>query len=114
MRSPLFSIINLHRCFIESIKLIRTEFGILSHSSVINCSNSLKFPGLRLSTFVLTMFQRFSIGLRSGLLEGQSKTIGTLFWRKSFAVCEVCLVRSELSPYRDNRGSVSDMNDRIG
>src|SRR6185312_1661690 len=69
MQSPLFSIINFHRCFIESIKLIRTEFGILSHSSAINCSNSLQFLGSRLSTFVLTMIQRFSIELRSRLLE---------------------------------------------
>src|SRR6185369_14101046 len=87
---PLFSIIISHLRLIDLIQLIRTLFGILSHSSAIYCSNSERFLGMCISTFLLTIAQRFSIGFKSGLLESQSITSGKFSLKNARAIRLVC------------------------
>ena len=90
MRSPLHSMTSSHRRFIDRTNPIRVVCGISSHSSTINRRKSLTFFGIFLSTFLLTILQRFSIGFRSGLLEGQSIISGILSRRKFLARRLVC------------------------
>src|SRR6185312_13086647 len=77
-----FSIISSQRCLIEPTRFFITVSGILLHSSTINCSSSLIFLGIRFSTLPFTIAHKFSIGFKSGLLDGQSMTTGAFSSRK--------------------------------
>ena len=47
------------------------------HSSFINCSKSSIFRGILFSTFLFTIAHKFSMGFKSGLLDGHSSISGT-------------------------------------
>ncbi len=50
----------------------KTSGGILAHSSIQYASRSLRLRGFRAATRTFSSHQRFSIGLRSGFMAGQS------------------------------------------
>src|SRR6185312_9590381 len=70
--------------------------GMAFHSSTIKRSNLPRFWGILFSTLSLTIAQRFSMGLRSGLLLGQSITLGTfpegMIWLGGWYVLDRYLV----------------------
>src|SRR5437879_8063763 len=68
-----------------------TLFGIAFHSSIINYCNSTKLLGIRNSAFLLMIAHKFSMGFKSGLLDGQSITSGTFSFKNSLARRLVCL-----------------------
>jgi hypothetical protein len=61
-----------HRRGIESTNLVKTETGILAHSAFSIAKKSSWFRGLRPLQRRSSSSQMCSIGLRSGLCEGQS------------------------------------------
>ena len=58
----------------KSLSLVHLATVIFAHSSRQNCSSSFKLDGFRSCTAIFKSYHRFSIGLRSGLWLGHSKT----------------------------------------
>ena len=68
---------NHYETFSPQVKLqLQVSWGvsIFAHSSRQNCSSSFKLVGFHWYTSIFKLYHRFSIGLRSGLWLGHSKT----------------------------------------
>ena len=93
-----------------SISLAHLATGIFAHSSRQNCSSSFKLYGFRWCTAIFKSYHRFSIGLRSELWLGHSKTF-KCFPLNHLSVClAVCL--GSLSCWKGNlRPSLKSLED---
>ncbi len=68
------------------------DLGILCHSSLqILLSSSVRLDGKRWWTAIFRSLQRCSIGFKSGLWLGHSRTVTELLWSHSFVILAVCL-----------------------
>ncbi len=76
------------------------DLGILCHSSLQILSSSVRLDGKRWWTVIFRSFQRCSIGFKSGLWLGHSRTVTELLWSHSFVILAVCL--GSLSCWRVN------------
>ncbi len=65
--------------------------GILCHSSLQILSSSVRLDGKRWWTAIFRSLQRCSIGFKSGLWLGHSRTVTELLWSHSFIILAVCL-----------------------
>ncbi len=65
--------------------------GILCHSSLQILSSSVRLDGKRWWTAIFRSLQRCSIGFKSGLWLGHSRTVTELLWSHSFVILAVCL-----------------------
>ena len=74
-----------------SISFAHLDLGIFFHSSLHICSSSIKLDGERRWTAILKSFHRFSMGFKSALLLGHSRTYTFLFWSHSSVALAVCL-----------------------
>ena len=88
--APPESIIIKHLVFIESIKLFTVCLSTFCHSLCIKVSNSSIFDCFRFSTRLFRIDHIFSIGLRSGLLGGQTIFFGTSRSKNSLAALLLC------------------------
>ncbi len=68
------------------------DLGILCHSSLQILSSSVRLDGKRWWTAIFRSLQRCSIGFKSGLWLGHSRTVTELLWSHSFVILAVCLV----------------------
>ncbi len=64
--------------------------GILCHSSLQILSSSVRLDGKH-RTAIFRSLQRCSIGFKSGLWLGHSRTVTELLWSHSFIILAVCL-----------------------
>ncbi len=67
------------------------DLGILCHSSLQILSSSVRLDGKRWWTAIFRSLQRCSIGFKSGLWLGHSRTVTELLWSHSFVILAVCL-----------------------
>ncbi len=67
------------------------DLGILCHSSLQILSSSVRLDGKRWWTAIFRSLQRSSIGFKSGLWLGHSRTVTELLWSHSFIILAVCL-----------------------
>ncbi len=67
------------------------DLGTLCHSSLQILSSSVRLDGKRWWTAIFRSLQRCSIGFKSGLWLGHSKTVTELLWSHSFVILAVCL-----------------------
>ncbi len=67
------------------------DLGILCHSSFQILSSSVRLDGKRWWTAIFRSLQRCSIGFKSGLWLGHSRTVTELLWSHSFVILAVCL-----------------------
>ncbi len=67
------------------------DLGILCHSSLQILSSSVRLDGKRWWTAIFRSVQRCSIGFKSGLWLGHSRTVTELLWSHSFVILAVCL-----------------------
>ncbi len=67
------------------------DLGILCHSSLQILSSSVRLDGKRCWTAIFRSLQRCSIGFKSGLWLGHSRTVTELLWSHSFVILAVCL-----------------------
>ena len=67
------------------------DLGIFCHSSVQICSSSIKFDEKRRWPAIFKSFHRFSMGFKSWLWLGHSRTFTLLFWNHSSVALAVCL-----------------------
>ncbi len=67
------------------------DLGILCHSSLQILSSSVRLDGKRWWTAIFRSLQRCSIGFKSGLWLGHSRTVTELLWSHSFVNLAVCL-----------------------
>ncbi len=67
------------------------DLGILCHSSLQILSSSVRLDGKRWWTAIFRSLQRCSIGFKSGLWLGRSRTVTELWWSHSFVILAVCL-----------------------
>ncbi len=67
------------------------DLGILCHSSLQIFSSSVRLDGKRWWTAIFRSLQRCSIGFKSGLWLGHSRTVTELLWSHSFVILAVCL-----------------------
>ncbi len=67
------------------------DLGILCHSSLQILSSSVRLDGKRWWTAIFRSLQRCSIGFKSGLCLGHSRTVTELLWSHSFVILAVCL-----------------------
>ncbi len=67
------------------------DLGILCHSSLQILSSSVRLVGKRWWTAIFRSLQRCSIGFKSGLWLGHSRTVTELLWSHSFVILAVCL-----------------------
>ncbi len=67
------------------------DLGILCHSSLQIISSSVRLDGKRWWTAIFRSLQRCSIGFKSGLWLGHSRTVTELLWSHSFVILAVCL-----------------------
>ncbi len=67
------------------------DLGILCHSSLQILSSSVRLDGKRWWTVIFRSLQRCSIGFKSGLWLGHSRTVTELLWSHSFVILAVCL-----------------------
>ncbi len=65
--------------------------GILCHSSLQILSSSVRLDGKCWWTAIFRSLQRCSIGFKSGLWLGHSRTVTELLWSHSFVILAVCL-----------------------
>jgi len=65
--------------------------GILCHFSLQILSSSVRLDGKRWWTAIFRSLQRCSIGFKSGLWLGHSRTATEFMWSHSFVVLAVCL-----------------------
>ncbi len=65
--------------------------GILCHSSLQILSSSVRLDGKHWWTAIFRSLQRCSIGFKSGLWLGHSRTVTELLWSHSFVILAVCL-----------------------
>ncbi len=72
-------------------KFFTPGFGILCHSSLQILSSSVRLDGKRWWTAIFRSLQRCSIGFKSGLWLGHSRTVTELLWSHSFVILAVCL-----------------------
>jgi len=78
-------------------------FSVLSfsHSSLQNLSSSIRLDGEHRCTAIFRSLQRCSIGFKSGLWLGHSRTFTELAHSHSFVIFAVCL--GSLSDWKMNR-----------
>ncbi len=62
------------------------DLGILCHSSLQILSSSVRLDGKRWWTAIFRSLQRCSIGFKSGLWLGHSRTVTELLWSHSFVI----------------------------
>ncbi len=67
------------------------DLGILCHSSLQILSSSVRLDGKRWWTDIFRSLQRCSIGFKSGLWLGHSRTVTELLWSHFFVILAVCL-----------------------
>ncbi len=67
------------------------DLGILCHSSLQILSSSVRLDGKHWWTAIFRSLQRCSIGFKSGLWLGHSRTVTELLWSHSFFILAVCL-----------------------
>ncbi len=67
------------------------DLGILCHSSLQILSSSVRLDGKRWWTAIFRSLQRCSIGFKSELWLGHSRTVTELLWSHSFVILAVCL-----------------------
>ncbi len=67
------------------------DLEILCHSSLQILSSSVMLDGKRWWTAIFRSLQRCSIGFKSGLWLGHSRTVTELLWSHSFVILAVCL-----------------------
>ncbi len=67
------------------------DLGILCHSSLQILSSSVRLDGKCWWTAIFRSLQRCSIGFKSGLWLGHSRTVTELLWSHSFVILAVCL-----------------------
>ncbi len=67
------------------------DLGILCHSSLQILSSSVRLDGKRWWTAIFRSLQRCSIGFKSGLWLGHSRTVTELLWSHSVVILAVCL-----------------------
>ncbi len=67
------------------------DLGILCHSSLQILSSSVRLDVKRWWTAIFRSLQRCSIGFKSGLWLGHSRTVTELLWSHSFVILAVCL-----------------------
>ncbi len=67
------------------------DLGILCHSSLQILSSSVRLDGKRWWTAIFRSLQRCSIGFKSGLWLGHSRTVTELLGSHSFVFLAVCL-----------------------
>ena len=93
-----------------SISLAHLAIGIFAHSSRQNCSSSFKLDGFCWCTAIFKLYHRFSIGLRSGLWLGHSKTFKCFPLNQLSVALAVCL--GSLSCWKVNlRPSLKSLED---
>ncbi len=68
------------------------DLGILCHSSLQILSSSVRLDGKRWWTAIFRSLQRCSIGFKSGLWLGHSRTVTELLWSHSFVILAVLRV----------------------
>ncbi len=73
------------------------DLGILCHSTLQILSSSVRLDGKRWWTAIFRSLQRCSIGFKSGLWLGHSRTVTELLWSHSFVILAVCLGSLSLS-----------------
>ncbi len=83
------------------------DLGILCHSSLQILSSSVRLDGKRWWTAIFRSLQRCSIGFKSGLWLGHSRTVTELLWSHSFVILAVCL--GSLSCWKVNLGAQSEV-----
>ncbi len=67
------------------------DLGTLCHCSLQILSSSDRLDGKRWWTAIFRSLQRCSIGFKSGLWLGHSRTVTELLWSHSFVILAVCL-----------------------
>ena len=75
----------------DPTSLSHLDLGIFCHSSLQILSSSVRLDGERWWTAIFRSLQRCSIGFKSGLWLGHSRTFTELFWNHSFVILAVCL-----------------------
>ncbi len=83
------------------------DLGILCHSSLQILSSSVRLDGKRWWTAIFRSLQRCSIGFKSGLWLGHSRTVTELLWSHSFVILAVCL--GSLSCWKVNLQAQSEV-----
>ena len=89
--TPSWVYVNFRLQLFVSISLAHLATGIFSHSSRQNCSSSFKLDGFHWCTAIFKSYHRFSIGLRSVLWLGHSKTFKCFHLSHSNVALAVCL-----------------------
>ncbi len=83
------------------------DLGILCHSSLQILSSSVRLDGKRWWKAIFRSLQRCSIGFKSGLWLGHSRTVTELLWSHSFVILAVCL--GSLSCWKVNLQAQSEV-----
>ena len=87
--------------FNDATILAQLYLGSFAHSSLRHLSSSIRLDGKRRCTAIFRSLQRCSIGFKSGLWLGHSRTFTQLSWSHSFDILAVCL--GSLSCWKINR-----------
>ena len=85
----------------DATSLAHLSLGSFAHSSLQHLSSSIRLDGKRRCTAIFRSLQRCSIGFKSGLWLGHSRTFTELSWSHSFDILAVCL--GSLSCWKMNR-----------
>ena len=85
----------------DATSLAHLSLGSFAHSSLQHLSSSIRLDGKRQCTAIFRSLQRCSIGFKSGLWLGHSRTFTELSWSHSFDILAVCL--GSLSCWKMNR-----------
>ena len=100
-----------------TISLAHLATGIFAHSSRQNCYSSFKLDVFCWCTAIFKSYHRFSIGLRSGLWLGHSKTFKCFPLKHLSVALAVCLgslscwkvnLRPSLKPLEDKQVSLNN------
>ncbi len=91
VEAPLAPITALSLFEYDATSLAHLFLGSFSHSSLQDLSSSIRLDGERRCTAIFRSLQRCSIGFKSGLWLGHSRTFTELSCSHSFVILAVCL-----------------------